>query len=273
MDPKDAETRRKMKALAAYIEKQLAAGTAPKDLYNDLIERKVPHQLAVDMIEKGRAEQIPAVSPPEEPADGKPTREGRIREYINARADEGKTVNEIYDLLVEKDVSHDEASKLILEETGLAVKPPDGGFAVSATLPVEHPQVSMPPIENTKEMFAFVAGQLTAGVEPKPLVESLVEQGMGRNESIDLVMDVKQKLEAEMKEVASNPEGATKATLRKRGLRNMLIGGALFVVGSCITLISYLSANGGGAYWLFYGPIIYGLISGIMGLVQWLRNG
>ena len=28
MDPKDAETRRKMKALAAYIEKQLAAGTA-----------------------------------------------------------------------------------------------------------------------------------------------------------------------------------------------------------------------------------------------------
>jgi hypothetical protein len=273
MDSKDAETKRKLKALAAYIEKQLASGTAPKDLYKDLIERKVPHQLAVEMIEKGRAKQLPVASLPDEPAVEKPTREDRIREYINARADEGKTVNEIYDLLVEKDVSHDQASDLIMEETGITIKPPDNGLAVSATLPVEHPQIAMPPIENTKEILVYVAGQLTAGVEPKPLVESLVERGMGRNQSIDLVMDVKQNLEAEMKEAATNPEGATKADLRKRGLRNMLIGGALFVVGSCITLISYMSADEGGVYWLFYGPIIYGLISGIMGLVQWLRNG
>ncbi len=272
MDPKQSQDQEKMQVLVAHIEKQLTSGTPPKELHADLIARKVPHALAVELIEKQVSQQKTPSSPSPAHAGGKPTRQERIRAFINAQAHAGKTADQIRGMLVERNVSHQEAADLILEETGLAVSTLDTRGRVAATLPMEPVPAMMPPIGNLRALAPFLSRQLAGGVEPKELVESLVEKGMERNAAIDVVMDASQKQERVLREIAASSEGATKADMRKRGLRNMLIGGALFLGGSCITLVSFLSAEDGGTYWLFYGPIIYGLISGIMGLVQFLRN-
>jgi len=57
---------------------------------------------------------------------------------------------------------------------------------------------------------------------------------------------------------------------RKTGINNMLVGGAFFLVGLIVTIVSYSSASSGGNYYLCWGAIIFGLIQFIQGLIQFL---
>jgi hypothetical protein len=57
---------------------------------------------------------------------------------------------------------------------------------------------------------------------------------------------------------------------RKRGIRQILIGAALFVVGLVITVATYSSASSsrtGGVYFVAYGPMIFGVIGMIRGAI------
>ncbi|MBI3737832.1 MAG: hypothetical protein HY258_02170 [Chloroflexi bacterium] len=55
---------------------------------------------------------------------------------------------------------------------------------------------------------------------------------------------------------------------RQTGLRNMLIGGAFFVVGTIVTIGTYSSASSGGTYYICWGAIIFGAIQFLQGLFQ-----
>ena len=71
-------------------------------------------------------------------------------------------------------------------------------------------------------------------------------------------------------------EAATRITRRdpitkKTGITNMWVGGAFFVVGLIVTIVSYSSAAAGGNYYLCWGAIIFGLIQFIQGLIQFLK--
>ncbi len=53
------------------------------------------------------------------------------------------------------------------------------------------------------------------------------------------------------------------------GVRNMLIGGVLVVVGLAVTIGTYSAASeSGGRYYVFYGPVIWGAIMFFKGLAQ-----
>ncbi|MBN2043987.1 MAG: hypothetical protein JW757_03105, partial [Anaerolineales bacterium] len=207
MDPKEAETQKKIKILAVYIRKQLAAGVAPQELYKDLITRKVPHKLAVKMINQSLAQADRTASQSTAQPEAQTARLEELRTLINTQADAGKTVNEIRNQLVEKKVAPEEAAVLILEVTGLAVQPLNDRPHVSPFLPNGSSPAVIPALENQKEMQAYIHTQLSAGVGLKVLVDALIQHGMDRNQAINLVMDLNQKREAELRETAPSPAG------------------------------------------------------------------
>jgi hypothetical protein len=58
------------------------------------------------------------------------------------------------------------------------------------------------------------------------------------------------------------------AVLRKRGLRQMIIGGVLFVIGLLITAVTYRRASSsvsGGSYIVAFGPMIIGAVWALRG--------
>jgi hypothetical protein len=63
------------------------------------------------------------------------------------------------------------------------------------------------------------------------------------------------------------PQGSLAAVARKRGMKQIVIGALLFVVGLVITVATYSSASsGGGTYFVAYGPMIVGVIWVIRGI-------
>jgi hypothetical protein len=58
---------------------------------------------------------------------------------------------------------------------------------------------------------------------------------------------------------------------KKTGITNMWVGGAFFVVGVIVTIVSYLSASSNSNYYLCWGAILFGLIQFIQGLIQFLK--
>jgi hypothetical protein len=58
---------------------------------------------------------------------------------------------------------------------------------------------------------------------------------------------------------------------KKTGITNMWVGGAFFVVGVIVTIVSYASASSGSNYYLCWGAIIFGLVQFIQGLIQFLK--
>jgi hypothetical protein len=57
---------------------------------------------------------------------------------------------------------------------------------------------------------------------------------------------------------------------RSRGIRQIVIGGVLFLIGLIITVATYSSASSsrtGGTYFVAYGPMIFGIIGIIRGAI------
>lgn len=264
MDPKKTETQQKTKALEDYINKQLAAGVEPKELYEYLLEKKIPANTAKGLIEQALKQPQSSPAPPTN--DPKTERRQKITNFIEAQLDAGKKPQEILTILVDKKVSREEAIELIRQ----AAKPPtpaqhQSEGSVSPDLPVSS---IITPQARRDSPVAFVAAQIDQGVELKAIVDHLEAEGMPRNQAIDLVMDSNQKQQAEL----ADPTLANRAELAIKGRNRMLIGLAALVGGGLITMASYSTTEPGGTYILFFGPMIYGVIAAVSGLIQWLRN-
>jgi hypothetical protein len=269
MNAKNSETQQKEEALAGYIDKQLASGVKPKDLYEYLLKKNVPANTAKRLIEKAlRARQpeanpaVPAASAP------KPNRQQKIKNFIQAQLDASKSPNEILNFLVDKKVPREEAIDLI-RQTAKPPAPtpsqPQSEDSVSPDLPTSS---IISPQTRQDSPAAFVAVQLNQGIEMKAIVDQLEAEGMPRNQAIDLVVGFNEKQKAEL----ADPGLANRAELAVKGRNRMLIGLAALVGGGLITIASYTAAAPGGTYFLFYGPMIYGAIATVSGLIQWLKN-
>lgn len=70
------------------------------------------------------------------------------------------------------------------------------------------------------------------------------------------------------------PNNSLSSVVRKRGLRQVMIGAAIFIVGLLITVFTYHSASSsssGGTYFVAWGPMIVGLIAVVRGLIAMAR--
>ncbi len=54
------------------------------------------------------------------------------------------------------------------------------------------------------------------------------------------------------------------------GARNMAIGGAIFAVGSTVTLLTFSAAQGGGHFVVAWGAMLFGGVQFLAGVVQFL---
>lgn len=284
MDPNQADADQKLQFLRGYIEKQLSAGKTPSTVFHDLIGRKVPAKLAKEMISSVLDARQAAVSPPpsspdqgsEQPPVAEtppPDRRTRIKIFIRNCLAEGRSEKEILALLLQRQVSRSEALDLIhdaLEEpipaavsSGARVSPD-----IAPELPAGSVSAVLPPIDNVRAISEYVQSQLALGVGQKDLVDKLEGHGMSRNQAVDVVVAVGELNQRQLNEAVSQG-GRTK---RQQAGRKLLIGAAFLIGGACITLVSFMLAEDGGTYWLFYGPMIYGLFMLVSGVIDWARG-
>jgi len=71
------------------------------------------------------------------------------------------------------------------------------------------------------------------------------------------------------------PSGSLAAVVRKRAMKQVVIGAVIFIVGLVITIATYsnASSSGGGTYFVAWGPMILGVIWVIRGLVAVSKAG
>jgi hypothetical protein len=68
-------------------------------------------------------------------------------------------------------------------------------------------------------------------------------------------------------------EQAAQASEKRRGVNHMLWGGIAAVVGFIVTVVTYSNASeGGGTYFIWWGPMLFGIIYFIWGIVQYTRR-
>ena len=54
--------------------------------------------------------------------------------------------------------------------------------------------------------------------------------------------------------------------------KDMVFGTLWMVGGGVVTLGTYSAASGGGVYFVFFGPIIWGTFQFLRGLLAWFAN-
>lgn len=106
---------------------------------------------------------------------------------------------------------------------------------------------------------ALAIGLLSRGLSPQQVRAQLVERGVSQVET-DRVVDT---LSPESKS-SSGPKAAGGSS----GVTNMLVGGIVCFIGVAVTVGSYVAAEPGGVFLLAYGPIIFGGIQFVRGLIQ-----
>jgi hypothetical protein len=55
-------------------------------------------------------------------------------------------------------------------------------------------------------------------------------------------------------------------------IRDFVIGAIAITIGGGITAATYASADPGGTYLVFWGPVLYGGYRVVVGLVKWLGS-
>jgi len=118
----------------------------------------------------------------------------------------------------------------------------------------------------TPEQLAAVVGKnLAAGAKPDWMTKNLVKQGVEADRASRMVTGIGQAIE----DYKRTPEGR-KAMGKK--YRNQMIGGfASFVIGTAITVGTFMAADEGGTYFVAYGAVIWGVIGFITGLGGWIK--
>jgi DNA-directed RNA polymerase subunit RPC12/RpoP len=106
---------------------------------------------------------------------------------------------------------------------------------------------------------ALAISLLSRGLSPQQVRQQLVERGVSQIET-ERVVDT---LAPE-----SRSKSSPQTDGRNSGVTNMLVGGVVCFIGVAVTVGSYVAAEPGGYFLLAYGPIIFGGIQFIRGLVQ-----
>ena len=106
------------------------------------------------------------------------------------------------------------------------------------------------------QRFGDTARRLAGGVKPEHVVEILVAQGLAKDEAAAIVAKVRARLGRDM------------AALSIRRIRN----GLLWLAGGVvIAVVTYLLAPWGAVFVIAFGPIFWGLVRIVGGLVDLRR--
>ena len=111
-------------------------------------------------------------------------------------------------------------------------------------------------IKAAKVIYKAVSYQLRAGLGEGFIVQSLKEAKFSEKDAIDIINEVKARM----------------ARARSSAIQ-MLISGAICIIGIIITVLSYNVASiQGGTYFFCWGAIIFGGIYFIINFFKWLSE-
>jgi hypothetical protein len=115
------------------------------------------------------------------------------------------------------------------------------------------------------EMARAVVRALANQRRPANIVKELRKRGVAPETARQLVAEATSSLEA----YRNSREG--RQALARQHRSRMLRGAAWTVAGLVITLITYDMASQGGAYYICWGAVLFGVIDFLAGLFGWLR--
>lgn len=183
----------------------------------------------------------------------------KVLAFIQTQLDQGKNPKDIYNYLVQKGIPDKNAREFVqqvLDQQKQAAAPP-----------VE-PALDLQAGKNQKQvLFNYIDQQLAQGISQQDIVDTLESKGIARDVAIDMVLNI---TEHQLEEMMIE-SGVAPVEKSGSGQNKIFIGILLLVGGGIITFASYNAAAPGGTYYLFYGPMIYGAISIISGLIDWFR--
>jgi hypothetical protein len=257
--PSPDEKERRRAQILAYINRELDAGKNPNAVLASLEAKNMPRQTAIKLIDHvlKRRKAQPAAPKPAAPTPS----EDEYTKFVEVLVSQGKSQKEIVDRLLARGLDQDTALTLVTEIS----KKHRTQTAAFQALNVKLDQPERLSAQETRHWGPFIAGKFVVGWEEKEIIDALVAEGLSRDHAIDLVLNEKSKIEAETAE----PSERSKKERSSAGLRNILIGGALFIGGIIVTVATYTMADVGGTYILCYGPIIFGFILAVRGLIEY----
>ncbi len=129
--------------------------------------------------------------------------------------------------------------------------------------PQKPPSRQQPP----RDLHQAVFKDLDSGKNQGAIVKQLTKQGWSKEAAQQFVANVARELD----EYRKSPAGRMALANRYRG--RMIRGLLWTVAGIVITAVTYNMAvsEGGGAYYICWGAILFGFIDFLIGLVGWLR--
>ena len=106
------------------------------------------------------------------------------------------------------------------------------------------------------QRFGDTARRLAGGVKPEHVVEILMTQGLGKDEAVAIVAKVRQ--------------GFAQA-MAAASIRRIRTGFFWLAGGAVITVATYSLAHYRAVFVVAFGPVFWGLVRIVGGLVDWLR--
>lgn len=131
--------------------------------------------------------------------------------------------------------------------------------------------------EKDKDYFDLAERLLDGGMRPKAVWRKLVEEEGVDEDEADRIMDELLPPEEEdeprkkKKKKKKASSGSSEMGSTTSALVSMAIGGGLCILGIVVTVVTYNSAasgGNGGKYFIAYGPVIFGGILFVKGLIQ-----
>lgn len=108
-----------------------------------------------------------------------------------------------------------------------------------------------------EELAKSVAEQLDAGIPKEDIIKGLSDAGLGQ-------------LEAE--QFVNNVDMLRHEARKQAGTKDIGCGFLLLIVGAAITLGTWAAAEGGGAYWVMWGAMVFGAFYILRGLYRKVAN-
>lgn len=108
--------------------------------------------------------------------------------------------------------------------------------------------------EIVQAFFIRTINFLNEGKSKEEIVNEFVKIGLDKDNAQLIVDKVIQSIQTEAK--------------KRAGKKNMRIGAIVCIIGSLVTLISFLQANEGETYIIAWGAIIFGFIQFVKGWLQ-----
>jgi hypothetical protein len=146
--------------------------------------------------------------------------------------------------------------------------------------PAEGPQPGAQPA-TWEDARTCVAGLKAVGAAEAEILQKLREMGLGDEDALAVLDELephntKKSRRRRNRKMSGAPEAnqlnqllqAQVQANKEAGRSNMLIGGAVFVIGLVVTLGTLAAAQGGGRYVIAYGAVIWGAAQFIRGMAQ-----